>query len=366
MKKALEMNLHQHCKGYTLAINPGSSASSSHYHHHDKQANSMVTPQQLRFQQPLPIKINLSLSRSMAGLFNTGNNSRNDSTNGGGDDELLAAIKDFVKVAFHVQTQLESVDEGRLGMAPRPTSSPHDATTTTTTTSTTSNMSHVGFLANPPSILTKFISLTTVLVHPKKNRRRKKESLLSATMTGACTIPSRLLPSRGRSATRRTTTAAARTRTRSKSSKDERIQKSFTSSRTQRRRNSTSTRDILSQFSSPEEARVFELYARLKSKRKALKKHKTTQKDSARSTKTVVATDGPPPAIVPMGRPLERMTSLPIIVPAGKQTPKATTITTNGTSLLPPEPPSLLFSDWNKTPVISNKGRIIIDIGSKN
>ena len=361
MEKAREMN-HQPRKGYTLTINPGSFSPSSPHHHHDKEANSMVTSQQqLRF-EPLPIKINLCVSRPIADLFNTGSNGRNDSTNSGdgagGDDEFFAAFKDFVKVAIRVQTQLESVDEGRLGMAPMPTSTPHDTVTTTSSSSsssTTSNMPHVEFLANPPSILAKFISLTaTVVVHPKKNHRpRKEECLISAA-----------IPSRGRSLTRKTSAAArTKTRTPSRSSNEERIQKSFRSNMIRRRRrSSTSTKNILSQFSSPEEARVFELYAKIKSKRRnALKKPKTTQKYLARSTKLVDTTDA---AATSSGN--DRSPPRLANVPAGNRTLTATIIPTNGPLLFSPKPPSLLLSDRNKTPVISNKGHIVMGIGLKN
>ena len=318
---------------YELVIDPDPSSSS----HHNAKSNLAT----------LPIQIALCFSCSMVGLFNSNSNSSSDTD----DDTLFSVIKDFVKVAFSVQTKLESVDEGRLGMTPMPRNPNNDVTI---------NTSHVEFLTNPPSIVEQFmrtarstaddvtapdstsVSLSSPVFPVRVDSANQR--LFSTTMTDSCHIRS-LLSSRERSLIQTPVTSR---NARSKS--ERRLKRSSTKS------HSRSARNILSQFSTPEEARVFELYAKQKSKRRAAKRHKRIEKDPTRAAKIITANStntSPPPIILPSDQLSKRMNSLPVRI--GKQNSASVT---NGVVLAPPAPP--VSSDWNKTPVISNKGFIRI------
>jgi len=290
--------------------------------------------------------------------------SRRSIINGG--DDVFALIKNFVEVAFNVQTQLESVDDGRLGMAPR-----ISTTISTRTTSSTNGLSpDIALLINPPSIVARLMgkmgnndnnnlattrriipSSSSPPIPPATTTTPKSIKDESSTAAGGIyniysVLPSQLNAammekqpsSRGRTVVRTTTTTTRTTRSKPR----EQFQKSFIKTSS-----SSSSSNLLSQFSSPEEARVFELYANKKSKLKAINKNKA-KKNPLTATVTTTDNGGSTPNFE--GQP-KRMMSLPVGSMAVN-------------SLPPPAPPSSLpiagtstvsFHDWNKTPVISNK-----------
>ena len=233
----------------------------------------------------LPVKIFLRFSCSMEGLFNV--NHKTKSNDGGDEDEkLFAIIKEFAETALNFQTKLETVDKGRLGMAPRPEISED------------SNIPHIELLANPPSIVTKFM-----------NGPVKSTVYLAATKSNA--------------------------------SESLRYQASRKLEQVMRKAHTTSKSagKILSQFSSPEEAQIFHLYRRQKSKRRRAASKQYSCSGGGRTVATDVSQDSH--SIASKSLAPKRTVSLPIA-------------TGNRNSMVIPKPPELI--DWNRTPVISNKG----------
>ena len=233
----------------------------------------------------LPVKIFLRFSCSMEGLFNVRHKTK--SNDGGDEDEkLFVIIQEFAETALNFQTKLETIDKGRLGMAPRPEISED------------SNIPHIELLTNPPSIVAKFMN-----------------GPVKSTVYFAATKPP--------------------------PSKSLRYQASRKLEQVMRKAHTTSksTRNILSQFASPEEARVFDLYRRQKSKRRRAASKQYSCSGGGRTVATDVSQDSY--SIGSKSRVPKRTVSLPIE-------------TGNSGSMAIPKPPELI--DWNRTPVISNKG----------
>ena len=375
-KKAVEIDEfigpdNNHSNDYSLTICSGSSA----LHHLDKV--NRTTLEQLN-SLPLPVTINLCMSRCTNNGALTANNR---------DDEIIAAVKEFVDVALHTQRQLESVDEGRLGLTQRP-SSPNVVAR--------SYMSHAEFLASPPSIVARLMVGAAVMNtgidtvadtmasspptqvpeaiadRPATKHKDEVMSVSPPTQEVPEAIADRLAtnhkdeeeslppvsverrPVLSRAASQKTTTTRRITPAGS-GTRSLPIEKSCNSSTTiaKSRRSRYDTKNLLSQFASPEEFRIFQLYIRTKSRRKAAKKKKKkkmmmmkkSDSDSGGGTFTV-GSGGRPPT--------KRRVSPPPTAAGGTRS----TTTGIGEDIAAavrevPGPPAV--SEGNKTPLISNK-----------
>jgi hypothetical protein len=311
MKKALELNYFVgDRKGYLLAIDPSSSSSSV-----VPRPNSRSSQQQQHRQQ-----ISCSIGLQQLPIIELSLCFSRPMAALGGNDNFFDLMGNFTEVASNIQSQLEDADadESRLGMAPR--------TITDTSNGTAS-------LTSPPTIIAQLMGQTidenAVLSPPLKT---------TAARISSC---SKVKP-RERSA--------------------ETFRKSFVKTSSMRS----------SQFLSPEEARVYELYATHKSKQRRINSSKkkkealaataiagcrTVTTDTKNATKIVNPSPSLPP---PPPRPPQRTMSLPIgenfVIPS------------------PPPPPPTIdtlrqegMNCFNgKTPVISNKRIKIADYTKKN
>ena len=309
MKKALELNYFvDERKGYLLAIDPSSSSSSV-----GLRPNSRLSQQHQHQHQ-----MSCSIGLQQFPIIELSLCFSRPMALLGGNDNFFDLMENFTEVASNIQSQLEDADESRLGISPR-------------TTTNTSN--GIASLTSPPTIISQLMGQTidenAVLSPPLKT---------TATRISSC---SKVKP-RERST--------------------ETFRKSFVKTSSMRS----------SQFLSPEEARVYELYATHKSKQRRInssKKKKETlaataiagchniATDTKNDTKIVNPSPSPPP---PPPRPPQRTMSLPIgenfVIPSPPPPPTAIdTLRQDGMNCLN-----------GKTPVISNKRIKIADYTRNN
>lgn len=312
MKKALELNYFVgDRKGYLLAIDPSSSSSSV-----GPPPNSRSSQQHQHSQShrtPCCIELQQFPIIKLSLCFSRPMSAL------GGNENFFDLMRNFTEVASNIQSQLEDADEGRFGMTPR---------------TITDTANSIASLTSPPSIIAQLTGQTidenAVLSPPLKN---------TATRISSC---SKMKP-RERST--------------------EKFRKSFVKTSSMRS----------SQFLSPEEARVYELYATHKSKQRRINSSKKKKEDLAATAiagcrsvstdtkndiKIVNSSTTPPP---PPPRPPQRTMSLPIgekfVIPSPP----------------PPHPTAIdtLRQQGNncfdgKTPVISNKRIKIADYTKNN
>lgn len=332
VNQALEANdfINDSENAFRLSIDSGSSSSSS--------SNSN-----------LPIRIILGFSRSMVGLFEHG------------DSEFHEILKKFVEVTSRVRTNVESFFEGRLGTIRRVSS--HDSDNSSSISSQfefltngrlgiapmsmiehqdddegrlgmqprsqTSNMPHLKLLTNPPILVGRFLKMVT---DTETNSIVRNWALLSSSsLISFETLDNSLLKAAMNDGGR------PDLRSRRSKSTPRGILKKVQHSKTARK--------LLSQFSTPEEAKVFELYMRTKCKRKAAKKKERVIIEKEQPAQTIVteSIDDTPP--LQMGPLPKRIASLPIGT-------KLATVNPTIFASPPPAPPTP--SEWN-TPLISNK-----------
>ncbi len=315
VRKATEMNTFLGAMGdqdYKYALKIDQSSPSI-----NEDDTKLTSSPQMKSSYPLPITIALSLSCSMNSFFNAKYKLKSHE-DGDQDEKLLAIVQEFAETALNFQTKLESVDEGRLGMAPR---------LEIPTDSVAIHTPHIELLANPPSIVTQFmnqpVNSIMYLAATSGTTPKSPASVNPASSSHMCPRPA----TRGRSVAQEL-----------RSQSTQQLQRAMTKAHS-----SKSARHILSQFSSPEEARVFDLYTRQKSKRRATRKHNRIERYRCRGADRTVATDVSEDSlsIANSSKAPKRTVSLPIAI--GNR---------NCTRI--PKPPALI--DWNKTPIISNKG----------